>query len=209
VWLASLGRDGSAALAAGELYGSLPPAERDAWLDAVSGDLGHELGASLAAAYAPLLAHEEDPGRRARILRGIANAGLGAQVGRMKAALGPGRVGFEREPCTIVVLLRGLAFDLSEGLVCALTNDADGDEHMREVTYLGLTSKVEAERVAVEMGAPCTLLDADPCDATDRLAHVIWNDSRKGRRPHADLTAAAHFFGPEAAPPWPETGEDA
>ncbi len=206
-WLASLGRDGSAALAAGEVYGSLSPEERDAWLDAVAGDLGPDAGehASVAAAYAPLLAHEHDPARRARILEEITKAGLGGEVGRMKALMGAGRFSFERMPCSIIVLLRGLAFDLSEALVCAITEEADG-ERIRAATYMGLASSTEAERVAQEMGAPCTLSPTDPRDATDKIAHGIWSDSRAGREPHADLASAAHFFAPErfvleSAPP--------
>ncbi len=201
-WLASLGRDGSAALAAGEVYGSLSPDERDAWLDAVASDLGPAGVAhrGVAAAYAPLLAHEEDPVRRERILGEISRAGLGGEVGVMKAFMGAGRFSFERLPCSIIVLLRGLAFDLSEALVCAVTEEADG-ERIRAATYLGLASAVEAERVALEMGAPCTLSPVDPREATDKIAHGIWSDARRGREPFADLTAAAHFFAPEPATP--------
>ena len=195
-WLASLGRDGSAALAAGELYGSLPPAERDAWLDAVTLDLDLELAQSLAAAFAPLLAYEEDPERRARILRGIAEAGLGHEVGRMHARIGSGPVAGQREPRTVIVLYRALAFDLSEALVCVVAPDADG-EGICAATYLRLTSTTEAERIAQELGVPCTLSPVDPRDATDRLAHAVWNDARAGREPQAEVAAAAHFFAPE------------
>lgn len=205
-WLASLGRDGSAALAAGEVYGSLPADERNAWLDAVASDLaspsardvaeGESVAASVAAAYAPLLAHEQDPGRRARILSEITKAGLGEDVGRMRALMGAGRFSFERLPCQIVVLLRGLAFDLCEALICAITMGEDG-EQIRAATYLGLASAVEAERVAQEMGAPCTLSPADPREATDVIAHGVWSDARAGREPRPDLAAAAHFFAVE------------
>jgi len=204
-WLASLGRDGSAALAAGEVYASLPGAERDAWLDAVASDLsakGEGASATVAAAYAPLLAHEHDPARRERILSEITKAGLGGEVGRMRAFMGSGRFSFERLPCDVIVVLRGLAFDLYEALICMMTTDEDG-EHIRAARYLGLASPAEAERVAREMGAPCTLLPADPREATDLIAHGVWSDARAGREAKPDLAFAAHFFKPERSDPPP------
>jgi hypothetical protein len=79
-WLRALETNAEAALAAAHVYDALAPSARDAWLDALAEDVPR-LGVPLLAVYAPLLAFEVDPVRRARIesaLRG-ADHELGAR----------------------------------------------------------------------------------------------------------------------------------
>src|SRR5262245_41204718 len=70
-WLGALATDAEAAIAAAHVYGELAPPARDAWLDALRED-SPKLTVPAVAVYAPLLAVESDPGRRARIEDAIA-----------------------------------------------------------------------------------------------------------------------------------------
>src|SRR5262249_47022382 len=65
-WLGSFATDAEAALAAAIAYRELDGPARDRWLDALAQD-SERLRVPLIAVYAPLLAVESDPVRRARI----------------------------------------------------------------------------------------------------------------------------------------------
>lgn len=71
-WLSALATNAEAAVAAGQVYGELDCAARNAWLDALDED-GPRLGVPRVALYAPLLSVEVDPHRLERIQRAVAN----------------------------------------------------------------------------------------------------------------------------------------
>jgi hypothetical protein len=79
-WLAALGSDPEAAIAASHVYGALSCEGRDAWLDALEED-APKLGVPKVALYAPLLSVESDPARIDRI-RAVVAAALADQSGK-------------------------------------------------------------------------------------------------------------------------------
>jgi hypothetical protein len=194
-WLASLGSDAASALAAAETYAVLDGAARDAWLDALDEDaegLGKDPDlreAARAAAYAPLLAAEEDPARRARILSRLSASALAPQQHRMRAWMTA-----QDTDRVVGVLARPLVFAFVEVLACAFS-----PAEIHDVRYLGLCGDREIFHGVGEMCAFDALFACDPDDVIDAIAHAIVSHRRSHGELPAELEACAHFFSPAGA----------
>jgi hypothetical protein len=195
-WLASLGSDAASALAAAETYAALDGAGRDAWLDALDEDAG-ALGrqpelreAARAAAYAPLLAVEEDAGRRARILSCLSATALAPRQTRMRAWMTA-----DDKDRVVGVLARPLVFAFVEVLACAFSPLAK----IHDVRYLGLCGDREIFQGVGELCAFDALFARDPDDVIDAIAHAIVSHGRTHGELPTELTQCAHFFSPAEA----------
>jgi len=186
-WLAALATDAEAVLAAAMTYDSMPPEARDAWLDALEGDVS-AVGVPAVALYAPLLAAEADPARRSRI-----EAAMGADPACSPSAVAPasavrGVAGDGTHACAIVA---SLYLDFVQVLWCRYT-PAGGFISVRHdpLRHAGdMTPVAEVDGVAVEP-TPLRVV-------VEELAHAILADRRGHRETPAALASFAHLFGPE------------
>jgi len=185
-WLSALATDAEAAAAAALTYDSLSAEARDAWLDALAVD-GSELGVPSIAIYAPLLAVEADPARRARIEAAIA-ADLHpcARLGEATALHGIAADG--THACILVVplyldfvqVLR-CRYAPSRGFVAAYS---DPLRHSRDL--------------AAERGVDGIAVEPTPLGVVvEDLAYAILADQRQGRPPPQALASVAHLFVPD------------
>ncbi len=120
-WLRALATDAEAALAASNLYDSLSPEARERWLDALAED-APRLGIPLVAVYAPLLAVEAEPSRRARMQEALDRSM--AQTPEPPSA-GPTLArravrGIDRDGSRLVALVEPLYLGFVAVLVCRL-----------------------------------------------------------------------------------------
>jgi hypothetical protein len=183
-WLRALATDADAALAAAHVYRDLDPAGRDALLGALIED-GPELAVPKVAVYAPLLAVESDPSRRARI-----EAAIGVDVG---AGPDPRRVralrGIADDGARVLALVRPLYLRFVDVLFCRYFVD-EGFVWVRHDALLD-------DRDAPRHGAA---VDGVPVEATpltpviEELAHAVLAQRRRGRELPADLHLFAHLF---------------
>jgi hypothetical protein len=153
VWLEALAHDPEAAWAAALTYRSLDVAGRDAWIAALEVD-APDVGAPAIALYAPLLAVEDDPQRRARlestllthgapapanVLRGLRGEAPKETVDASKGGTdGNGNVRSGKQPAPkpgerrrVVVLVHPLYLNFVEVLTCQL----DGEHGFSEVRH--------------------------------------------------------------------------
>jgi hypothetical protein len=180
-WLGALADDAEAALAAALTYEALPPADRDAWLDALDED-APRVHAPPESIYAPLLLVEEDPARRVRIasqcgdlqLRGAPRAWWGVREDGLRV-------------CVVVVPL-WLRF--VETLRCGYTPDTG----FAFAEHDPLRSDDDVEH-AEHRGAQ--LERADLAFVVEDLAHAVLAEGRAGREVPAALVAFDHLFTPE------------
>ncbi|HLK39869.1 MAG TPA: hypothetical protein VKU41_24100 [Polyangiaceae bacterium] len=182
-WLSALATDSEAALAAALAYESLPADARDAWLDTLDADAA-TLEVPVLALYAPVLAVESDPDRRARIARAL--EGVETRPADAAAFRGVARDG--THACVIVA---PVYLEFVQILSCNYTPS-------------GGFSRVQHDplRHASEVG-PLRDLDGVALEPTplrlvvDELAHAVLADRRERRSAHAALASFAHLFGPE------------
>ncbi len=116
VWLAALAHDPEAAWAAALTYRSLDAAGRDAWIAALDLD-APSVGAPAIALYAPLLAVEDDPMRRARLESTLLLHGAPAPSNELRGLRGA------TKSRRIVVLVHPLYLNFVEVLSCELEGD--------------------------------------------------------------------------------------
>jgi hypothetical protein len=113
-WLGALATDAEAALAAALAYKQLEGAARDSWLSAVEQD-AERLDVPRIALFAPLLAVESEPERRARILHS-----MGPEEESATPRLGAsGLFGCGRDGLRLVTVTTPLYLDFVQVLACA------------------------------------------------------------------------------------------
>lgn len=180
-WLGALADDAEAALAAALTYEALPPANRDAWLDALDEDAPH-VRAPRESMYAPLLLVEDDVARRARI---AARCGELASRGSPRAWWGVREDGLH--VCVIVV---PLWLKFVETLRCGYATDTG----FAFAEHDPLRSDDDVEH-AEHRGAE--LERADLSFVVEELAHTVLAAKRRGEPIPQALTAFDHLFTPE------------
>ena len=126
VWLEALAHDPEAAWAAALTYRSLDVAGRDAWIGALEVD-APDVGAPAIALYAPLLAVEDDPQRRARLEATLLKHGAPAPANVLRGLRGDAPKGKQR----VVVLVHPLYLNFVEVLTCQL----DGEHGFSDVRH--------------------------------------------------------------------------
>jgi len=183
-WLRALATDADAALAAAHVYRDLDGAARDALLAALTED-SPALAVPRVAIYAPLLAVESDPARRARI-----EAAIGSDVGALPD---PRRVralrGIAEDGARVLALVSPLYLRFVDLLFCRYFAD-EGFVWVRHEALLD------------EKDAPCegALVDGVPVEATpltpviEELAHAVLAQRRHGRELPPALQLFAHLF---------------
>jgi len=183
-WLGALANDADAALAAADVYAGLAPEARDAWLDALAED-APGLSVPLVALYAPLLAVEADPERRARMETEIALGDASAWRGRPIRALSgiaPGGV-------RVVALVQPVYLRFVRVLWCRYLPD-DGFFWARHDSLL---SEGDAPRSgAVVEGVSLETTPLTP--VVEELAHAILAHRRRGAELPASLREFADLF---------------
>jgi hypothetical protein len=182
-WLNALATDADAALAAAHVYRDLDADARDALLTALTED-SPTLAVPKVAIFAPLLAVESDPARRARIERAMGDD-LGARPRPRVRALH----GIAPDGARLLALVSPLYLRFVDVLSCRYTVD-EGFVWVRHDALLD-------EHDAPVEGA---MLDGVPLEATplvpvvEELAHAVLAQRRSGRELPRPLQLFAHLF---------------
>ena len=183
-WLGALATDAEAALAAALAYKQLDASARDTWLSALEQD-ALRLSVPRIAVYAPLLAVESDPKRRARITEAM---------GPLDATATPrtpayGLSGRSRDGTRIAMIVTPLYLDFAQVLACAyrLAEGFSWVKHDPIVDRRGAPmAGTRVEDVALE-SAPLKPL-------VDELAHAVLAHKRSGRKLPEALRVFADLF---------------
>jgi hypothetical protein len=191
-WLSALATDAEAALSAAMAYKELDGPARDTWLSALEQD-ARELAVPRIAVYAPLLAVESDPARRARITQAIGPEDAAAAP-RVKARAMRG-IGRSREQ--VVTIVSPLYLEFVQVLACGYRS-GEGFLWVRHDPIVKLDAAPRPGDAV--MGA---VLEATPLKSTiDDLAVVVLEHGRSGRELPEALRMFADLFEPfESVPP--------
>jgi len=185
-FLRGMASDADAALSAGLLYGDLSPEERAAWLAALREDV-LALDVPRIAVYAPLLAIEDDPGRRAAI-----EAAISEDVTPLAPLDGPfALAATEPDGFVVAVVASPLYLAFVELLVCRFHPDRGVATASHEPLF------DRAALSAADGGFACegALLHPAPLDdVVEGLAHAILADRRRGEPAPAALRRFSHLF---------------
>jgi hypothetical protein len=189
VWCEFLGRlatDAEAALAAAMAYRELDGAARDVWISALEQDIAR-VSAPRVAVYAPLLAVETDPKRRARVL---------AAVGPVQADATPRSPAFALSsraggPIRVATIVAPLYLDFVQVLACAYRPSEGFDW----VKHDPIVERARAPRPGDVLGG--ATLEATPLRAAvDDLAITVVAHTRAGLPLPEALSVFADLFGP-------------
>jgi hypothetical protein len=183
-WLRALATDADAALAAAHVYRDLDADARDALLSALTED-SPALPVPAVAIFAPLLAVESDPARRARIELAIGNdVGADPQRRRVRALRG-----IAADGARVLALVSPLYLRFVDVLFCRYFVD----EGFVWVRHDSLLDEGDAPRNG-------TAVDGVPVEATpltpviEELAHAVLAQRRHGRELPPALHLFAHLF---------------
>ncbi len=185
-WLGALATDAEAALAAAIAYQELDGFARDHWLSALEQDAAR-LNVPRIAVYAPLLAVEIDPERRARITDAI---------GPVDAAATPrfaaqGLLGKAADGASVAVLITPLYLDFVQVLACSYRVDRG----FGWVRHDPIVDRRQALRHGERIEG--TLVERTPLKSLiDDLAHAVLAHKRSGRELPQALRVFADLFGP-------------
>lgn len=170
VWLEALAHDPEAAWAAALTYRSLDVEGRNAWIDALDVD-SKDVGAPAIALYAPLLAVEDDPARRARIETTLLRQGGHGAPAPTEVLRG---LRGDRGARRVVVLVHPLYLDFVEVLTCEL----DGERGFGDVRHDPIRTADQApkEGDAVD-GVELEAVPVEPL--IEELAHAVVAHRRK------------------------------
>ena len=188
-WLGALATDAEAALAAAIAYRELDGPSRNRWLSALDQD-AERLQVPRIAVYAPLLAVESDPERRARITDAIGPSDAAAIPSGSAQAL----IGLTRGGTRVAVLISPLYLDFVQVLAVGYRIDC-GFEWVR---HDPIVSSRRAPRHG-DLVEGVTLERAPLKPLIDDLAHAVLAHRRSGRELPEALRVFADLFGPVAA----------
>ena len=186
VWLEALAHDPEAAWAAALTYRSLDVAGRDAWIDALDVD-APDVGAPAIALYAPLLAVEDDPTRRARLEATLVAHGVPASQHVLRGLRG------EQGKRKIVVLVHPLYLEFVEVLTCQLA----GDDGFRDVRHdpIRLADQAPKDGDVVE-GIELEAVPVEPL--IEELSYAVVAHRRKKQPLPGALSRFVDLFAPRA-----------
>jgi hypothetical protein len=183
-WLRALATDADAALAAAHVYRDLDGDARDALLSALIED-APALLVPVVAIYAPLLAVESDPARRARIELAI-GSDVGADPDRRRVRA---LRGIAPDGTRVLALVSPLYLRFVDVLFCRYT----ADEGFVWVRHEGLLD----ERDAPADGDAVDGVAGESTPLTpviEELAHAVLAQRRHGRELPPALHLFAHLF---------------
>jgi hypothetical protein len=185
-WLGAMATDAEAALAAAMAYRELDAPSRDLWITALEQD-ARGLGVPLIAVYAPLLAVESDPARRARITAALGPATIVAQPRDVVRAL----AGRAHDGLRVAVVIAPLYLDFVQ--VLAVGHDpAQGFEWVR---HDPIVHRETAPSAGAEIGG--AVLEAMPLEPiVDDLARTVLSHQRNGGVIPEAVRVFADLFGP-------------
>ena len=189
-WLDALATDAEAALAAAMAYKALDDAARDRWLNVLEHD-ATRVNVPRIALYAPLLAVESDPERRARIAEGI------GPFDESVAPLAEARAltGRASDGTRVATIVSPLYLEFVQVLACGYRVN----EGFVWVRHDPIVQRMAAPSSGDEVVG--VALEASPLQAVvDELAHVVLAHSRSGRELPEALKILADLFGPVYAP---------
>jgi hypothetical protein len=184
-WLAALAKNAEAATAAALAYESLAAEGRDAWLDALDAD-APSVEVPRIALYAPLLAVEQDEGRRMRIATNVTGAATRSTPPRVLV----GSKGGDR----VCLIASPLYLDFVELLFCRY----DQDTGIHDARHEWLVHKDQVEAFARDVGV--RMVEAPLPHVVEELAHAVVADRRAGRAPPAALMRHIDLFAPDLPP---------
>jgi hypothetical protein len=191
-WLSALATDAEAALSAAMAYKDLDAPARDSWLSVLEQD-APEIGVPRIAVYAPLLAVESDPARRARITQAIGpeDAAAAPRV-KPRAMRGIGRTGEQ-----VAAIISPLYLEFVQVLACGYRS-GEGFLWVRHDPIVKLDAAPRPGDAV--MGA---VLESTPVKSVvDDLAVVVLEHGRSGRDLPEALRMFADLFAPfESVPP--------
>lgn len=184
VWLEALAHDPEAAWAAALTYRSLDIEGRNAWISALDID-APDVGAPAIALYAPLLAVEDDEGRRARIETALLKHGAPAPSNVLRGLRG------EDSGRRVVVLVHPLYLNFVEVLTCQL----DGEKGFGEVKHdpIRLADQAPKEGDVIE-GLELEAVPVEPL--IEELAHAVVAHRRRNARLPPALARFVDLFAP-------------
>jgi hypothetical protein len=185
-WLGALATDAEAALAAAIAYRELDENARNHWLSALDQD-ARRLSVPRIAVYAPLLAVESDPARRARITEAIGP--LSADV---SPRVGPhGLSGRLADGSRVAVLITPLYLDFVQVLACSYR----AERGFGWVRHDPIVDRAQSPRHGDRLEG--VLLERTPLRSLiDDLALAVLAQQRSGREPPEALRVFADLFGP-------------
>ena len=188
VWLEALAHDPEAAWAAALTYRALDVAGRDAWIDALDVD-APDVGAPAIALYAPLLAVEEDPARRARLEATLVAHGIPAPQHVLRGLRG------ERGKSKIVVLVHPLYLEFVEVLTCQIA----GDEGFHDVRHDPIRLADQAPKGGDMLeGIELEAVPVEPL--IEELSYAVVAHRRKKQPLPAALSRFVDLFAPRPDP---------
>ncbi|MDX2051106.1 MAG: hypothetical protein SFV15_01860 [Polyangiaceae bacterium] len=182
-WLEALATDAQAALSASLAYEQLEGSLRDGWLDALIQDR-HRIQVPLIAVYAPLLAVEKDPERRARIHASIGPAEWAVPCASARALWG--RTAQSRR---VGVIISPLYLDFVQVLSCSW-QAKQGFDWVRHEPFLERT----------RAPGPGSLFEGVRLESTplrgmiDELSYAILAHQRQGLPLPEELRTHASLF---------------
>jgi hypothetical protein len=183
-WLGALATDAEAALAAALAYKQLEPSARESWLSAVEQD-AHRLDIPKVALFAPLLAVESDPERRAKILLAM---GPAEEITAPRVAPS-GLFGSGRDGLRIATVTTPLYLDFVQVLACAYRS-GKGFEWVR---HDPIVSRTQAPAPGLEIEG-ITLESIPIKHVVDDLAHAVVAHVRSKRPLPEGLSCFADIF---------------
>jgi hypothetical protein len=196
-WLRALATDAEAALAAAIAYRELGGDARDEWLGALEQD-ADLISVPKFAVYAPLLAVESDPERRARIQRAV-----GPMDSATPSVAAQGFQGVSDTGVRIAVLVTPLYLDFVQVLACAYRQDMGFDWVRHDPIVDRGRAPSHGQRIEG------ILLETTPLHAViDDLAHAVLAHRRSGRELPEALRVFADLFGPLPGGSTPPSSSD-
>lgn len=188
-WLGALATDAEAALAAAIAYRELDGGAREHWLSALEQD-ALRLNVPRIAVYAPLLAVESDPERRARITEAIGPMDIAATP----RSAAQGLCGRLADGSNVAVLITPLYLDFVQVLACSYRVDRG----FGWVRHDPIVDRKHAPRHGERIDG--ALVERTPLKSLiDDLAHAVLAHKRSGRELPEALRVFADLFGPNVS----------
>ncbi len=191
-WLGAMASNAEAALAAAIAYRDLEPEGRERWLASLEADAPN-VEVPRVALYAPLLAVEDDPARRQRLMRAMEEGEEGAPARARHHALS----GTDRAGARVAVVVIPLYLDFVQVLACAFS-----EERFLWVRHDPIVERCRAPQPGESVQG--VRLEATPLkSALDALASAVLAHRRTGERLPEALGVLAELLGPGPEPATP------